>query len=277
MSRLLSANFYRLCKNKVFWLELIFTFVFSICICFMNYSPKIQLTENRLYLDDVFFTFYQIIGIVYAAGISMIVGTEYSDGTIRNKVIVGHTRTHIYFANLITSIAVSFLVMLTHTIITGVVGYALFGGFQMPLSQVAFALICSFLVAIVYTSICIFISMNCSNNSATTVLSLLMILALIYMSSYFGSALTEPEMTYNGVTITMDGVQFGDMIKNPAYVSGMQRILYDFLYDLLPSGQLLQLYSQDFSGAVRWPLLSISSIVLITSIGFGTFRRKDIK
>ncbi|MGY3662454.1 MAG: hypothetical protein ACXAHE_00930 [Roseburia sp. 1XD42-69] len=41
----------------------------------------------------------------------MFLGTDYSDGTIRNKLTVGHTRTNIYLANLIVTFAAGLLIM----------------------------------------------------------------------------------------------------------------------------------------------------------------------
>ena len=41
------------------------------------------------------------MGLVAAILTSMFIGSEYSDGTIRNKLVVGHSRMRIYLANLI--------------------------------------------------------------------------------------------------------------------------------------------------------------------------------
>lgn len=277
MRKLLSASFCRLIKNKVFWLELIFTLAFSLYICFVNYSPERQAAEYRIHLDDVFFTFYQLLGFLIAAGISLITGSEYSDGTIRNKLVVGHTRVNLYFSNLLASGAVSVLIVLIHMAVTGTVGYLLFGAFQMQLSQAVFAIACVCLAAFSYTCICTFISMNCSNKAAAAVISLVLMLGLLYAGSSFGSALLEPETTYSGVTITSNGIQYGDMIQNPAYISGARRSVYEFLYDLLPTGQLNQIYSLDFARAARWPWLSVGLSVLMSAAGFAAFRRKNIK
>ena len=46
--------------------------------------------------------FVALPGIVMAAFCSMFIGTEFSDGTMRNKLIVGHRRREIYFTNFLT-------------------------------------------------------------------------------------------------------------------------------------------------------------------------------
>ena len=277
MRKLLTANFFRLWKNKIFWTEIGSTALFSVFIVIANYSPEVQATENRLYLDDVFFTMYQILGFILAAGISLIVGTEYSDGTIRNKLTVGSTRTQVYFSNLIASAILSCFVLIVHGIITYVIGYFLFGSFQMQVGQVVTALLCALLTSFVFSALFVAIAMNCPNKAITAVVSLLLVLGLVYLSSAIGNALTEPEMTYDGITITMDGVQFGEEIQNPAHVDGFNRTLYEFVYDLLPTGQLIQMYCQDFSRCARWPVFSMVLFVLITAIGFLAFRKRDIR
>lgn len=277
MRKLLTANFFRLWKNKIFWAEIGSTALLSVFIVIANYSPEVQAMENRLYLDDVFFTMYQILGFILATGISLIVGTEYSDGTIRNKLTVGSTRTQVYFSNLIASAIPSCFVLIVHGIITYGIGYFLFGSFQMQVGQVVTALLCALLTAFVFSALFVAIAMNCPNKAITAVVSLLLVLGLVYLSSAIGNALTEPEMTYDGITITMDGVQFGEEIQNPAHVDGFNRTLYEFVYDLLPTGQLIQMYCQDFSRCARWPMFSMVIFVLLTAIGFLAFRKRDIR
>lgn len=147
----------------------------------------------------------------------------------------------------------------------------------MQVGQVVTALLCALLTAFVFSALFVAIAMNCPNKAITAVVSLLLVLGLVYLSSAIGNALTEPEMTYDSITITMDGVQFGEEIQNPAHVDGFNRMLYEFVYDLLPTGQLIQMYCQDFSRCARWPMFSMVIFVLITAIGFLAFRKRDIR
>lgn len=277
MRKLLSANTNCLLKNRIFYLEMIFCALFSAWIVFMNYNPEIQTTKDCLSLDDVFFTMYQLLCLVLAACISLTIGTEYSDGTIRNKLIVGHTRFQIYFSMLLTNIFSTILILVIHGIVTYVLGYFLLGAFQMKISQLIIALLCAILTMLVFTAFFAAIALNCSNKAITVVGSFFAALAIIYMSSFAGNKLLEPEMTYDGIVINMDGVQFGDLIENPAYVTGTARTVFEFVYDLLPAGQIMQINSMDFTRWSHWPVLSILLFVLITVVGFKIFEKKDIK
>ena len=121
-----------------------------------------------------------------------------------------------------------------------------------------------------------FSSMTCSNKAVTAVVSLLLVLGLTYLAGSIGTALMEPQMTYDSITYTADSILFGNEIPNPSYLSGIQRTLYEFIYDLLPTGQLLQMYSLDFSRCIRWPVFSVVLFVLITAVGYFMFRKKNI-
>ena len=278
MRKLLSANFSRLWKNKIFWAEVGLTALLSVFIVISNYSPGVQASESsRLYLDDVFFIMYLMLGFILAAGISLIVGSEYSDGTIRNKLIIGKTRVQIYFANLFASIIPSCIVLLVHGIITFGTGYFLWGNFKIPPAQIGIVLLSALLTTFVFSALFVAISMNCSNKAVTAVISLLIVLGLTTLTSTIGNALSETEMTYDSVTYTADSILFGNEIPNPAYVSGVQRTMYEFVYDLLPTGQLMQMYTLVFDRCTRWPAFSVLFSMLITAGGYIMFRKKDIK
>lgn len=78
MYKLLKADFYRLKKDIMFWL-----FVFlsiGIAIFILEFS---NLSIERLM--NQYLTF---IGLLISIFISIFVGKEYSDGILRNKVIV---------------------------------------------------------------------------------------------------------------------------------------------------------------------------------------------
>lgn len=43
-------------------------------------GEEVQSTSDAIHLEEIFFTFYQMATVLIAAGISLIVGTQYSDG-----------------------------------------------------------------------------------------------------------------------------------------------------------------------------------------------------
>ena len=67
------------------------------------------------------------------------IGTEYSDGTIRNKIVVGHSRSTIYLANLLTCCFAGLIMCLCFILPTLAIRIPLFG-----FSLQTYALSCSF-------------------------------------------------------------------------------------------------------------------------------------
>ena len=84
MYNLLSANISRLWLNRAFWVTLLFMAMIE---CSFAY---ILLDQNSTRVDLILFASLQVVGILISIVYSLFLGTEYNDGTIRNKLIVGH-------------------------------------------------------------------------------------------------------------------------------------------------------------------------------------------
>lgn len=278
MRKLLHSESRHLFRSKWFWLELLFFAGFSAFIIMTNYSPAVQSSENSVFLDEVFYIFYQIMAFAFVVCISMIVGTEYSDGVIRNKLIVGHSRRTIYFSTLLLHVAASFLMIVIHGVVSYGLGHLLLGGFQAEFSHIVYLIVCSVLANFAFVTLFVCISMNGSNKAVTVVAAIVLYIAICYLCSFIGARLSAEEMTYDGIRILSDGtLQFGELVKNPNYVSGTTRTVLEFIYDLIPTGQIIQMQSEEFVPCVRFPVLSVALIFLNTAAGYLLFRKKDIK
>lgn len=278
MRKLLNSESRHIFKSKLFWLETLFFVGFSAFIMLVNYSPEIQASEHPVLLDNVFFNMCQIMSLAFAVFVSLTAGTEYSDGVIRNKLVVGHTRKDIYFSILLTHLCTSALMMLIHAVVSCLIGYVLLGGFQMEISRLAYILLCALLANLVFTTLFIGISLNCSSKAVSVSSTMVTCLAIVYVAGFVRKKLMEPEMTYDGIIISADGgMQLGERINNPAYVSGTIRKVYEFFYDLIPTGQLIQIQEGEFDHCAYWPVFSVALFIVITAICYLRFRRKDIK
>lgn len=78
MYKLLKADFYRLKKDIMFWLFIFLSIGIAI---FMLKSSNVSMER----LINQYLTF---IGLLISIFVSIFVGKEYSDGILRNKVIV---------------------------------------------------------------------------------------------------------------------------------------------------------------------------------------------
>ena len=98
MRNLLYANFSRLWRSAAFWVCAGVMFAISIFELAVSYQPRLQGAAGIL--DNRYMIFALLSGVVLSAFCSLFIGSEYSDGTMRNKIAVGHSRTAVYLSNL---------------------------------------------------------------------------------------------------------------------------------------------------------------------------------
>ena len=161
MTRLLSAGFLRLKKNKVFWGGLILMAAWGIFVPVKMHMDAVQsgYTNN---IENAFFGCAIFVGIVMAVFCSMFIGTEYNDGTIRNKIIVGGKRWAIYLANMAVSCVVGVVLCVAYMIPYLFVGMPLLGAFTAPGEMVLLTMLTVLLFAVALSDI--FITGKSSTN-----------------------------------------------------------------------------------------------------------------
>ena len=115
MRNLLSANFLRLRKSGLFWGLLGVMFAFGVFFTLQHLNHYLK-WGAKFYLTIDLFTYALLLGFGMAAFIPLFFGAEYSDGAVRSKLTVGHTRLSIYLSHLITSIAVAISAALAYVL-----------------------------------------------------------------------------------------------------------------------------------------------------------------
>lgn len=96
----------------------------------------------------------------------------------------------------------------------------------------------------------------------------------LFLSIYIFSELAQPEMIQQYVQTSGGGIT--EWVKNPAYVDGTKREIYEWLLDVIPTGQAMQVTSS----AHRWLRMmacSLGTAVVCSCVGICCFRRRNIK
>lgn len=286
MTKLLSANFLRLRKTNLIWGSLGVCIVLGALAALGEFRFQVsmgtdlsvpEVAQNKALLEGQFFEYTAFIGVLSAAFISLFLGTEYSDGAIRNKIVVGHSRLTIYFANLITGFAASLTCMAGYMLACLAVGAPLLGWFTKPAALLLTAVAGSALMLAAFCAIFTFVTMNCSKKSTSVVICLLGVFVLLFAAVYLNGRLDAPEFI-TGYEMSVNG-QIVEAVPepNPDYLTGTKRAVYQFLYDLLPTGQSLQYTMLNFTEPGK--LIGLSGLVcaVFTGAGAALFRRKDLK
>lgn len=277
MRKLLNSGFYRLVRDKVFWGILIFLAVLSIAMGWSAWQNASRFPEEQYFMEDVMFKMQPFFGFLCAVVVSLRLGTEFDEHTIRNKLVVGCSRHQVYFSEYLTCLAACEAMMIVMMVVSGLCGWLLFKDSSLGWSGIAYTLLCCILMTAVYSTICVGVAMNVHGRTAAVLVSIGVIFALLLAASFCNSALLESPMSYSSVTISMDGIEYGELGPNPAYVEGIQRTIYEYIYDGLPTGQSIHMNQLDFERWTRWPLLSLALLAVLTPVCYLPFRKRDIK
>lgn len=286
MNKLLSAGFLRLWRNRAFHVCLLVMIGLPIYIV-INQNNLAKSMRVTLSIESSFFAYTVIIAVVLAAFISLFFGVEYSDGTIRNKIMIGHSRVSIYLTNFILAVAAGLIMIFAYILTMLLVGVPLLDFFKAPFKVLLGFFIASILVLAAFVAIYMFITMLISNKAITVALSLLTCFVLYAITMTISQRLSEPEF-YDGYSydipnangsITIIGDNFEKKkIENPAYLRGEKRERYQFAFDFLPLGQGFQITSMiEDANLLRMQICSIGITIVMTGAGVAIFRKKNIK
>lgn len=268
MRNLLHANLFRLRRDGNFWFVLLTVFACSAG------TMLLWGREVSEALDNYYFRIAPSMGFVFAIFAALFLNVEYSEGTIRNKLIVGHVRRDVYLANFLTLLTAS-LCFVAAWLAGGCVGIPFLGTWRMGAVKLAMYLLVAVGFTVSYCAIYTCAGMLLDRRSAQVVILVLSI-TLLLAAGYTDNALSEPEFT-SGVIMTMDGMQMADPEPNPRYVTGPLRTVLEVVLDTLPSGQSALMMMTKIATPVRMLVCDVLVSVCATGAGLALFRRKDLK
>lgn len=276
MHKLLNANFSRLIKNKVFWLCIAAVFLIA-TFNVLNFYRQIASVDEVVPagLEEHYFELLPLLGILSSIVISLFLGTEYSDGTMRNKLIIGHTRTNIYLSSAVTGAAVSAAVTFS-MFVGGAIGIPLLGFQAMPLSAILLYMVAGLLSSIALSAVFTLTSMNCSRKAEGAVIAILSAIAMMIIGSVIYNMLQEPEMV-SEMVMTSNGIEQTEPHLNPDYIGGSLRSVLTVLLQILPSGQQILMANLELLHPTQCMLYSMGLTVVLTFCGSIIYRKKDLK
>lgn len=281
MSRLLAADFSRLWKSRDFWTCAAFMASFGAFMVLLGYYFMCRTGNYSAGL--VCFGYAKLMGIAAAFFISLFWGREYSDGTIRNKLVTGHERYKVYLSGLIVNTAGVVMINVIYVAVVFLLGMPLLG---LPgTSFLPFAAQSGLLTLVMDLSFAACFTMHSmlrQNKASVTAVSIIAAFILLFVSGYIRARLDEPKvyepytyMTDKGYVITREEE------PNPSYLEegSTKRKVFEFLDELLPSGQALKIEAGEVTKEQAGRLALYSCLVVLVSVGGGIagFQRKDIK
>lgn len=262
MNRLFIANFVRIKNSKLYW-----------GLCCSMFIVALAMTINALAnsdrsIDNAITVFVIPIGLALAVFLSLFLGTEYSDGTIRNKLIA-HDRRQIYIANLFASFVCTIGLVVSYMIPVVLIGFPCVG---LPNLLTVGIMSAGFVTLLAFCSLFTMVGMIYANKAGATVVNLVLSIVLVAIGAIICSVLTAPEFipSYDIGT----GIVY---LPNPRYATGVTRVILQILANISPAGQAVQFAMGVTDALWSLPLYSFGICGLCSVAGAVVFNKKDIK
>lgn len=260
MNRLLTGNLIRLRKNVIFWLSLVCAMVGPLYTVLNNWYYK-NLWDMSIGADTAFLLsgadYFFVIAL--AVVISLFVGTEFSDNTIRNKLIAGHTRVSVFLSNLMSSVIVAVSMYLV-SVAVSCIGILLLDKMELPIDKLLLQMACAVVsVSVIAVFIC----------TVTMVIGNRVVSAIVSMLSVIGMQLIPPVLWANVGYYTEYGL-----------LNTFRAKIDVLLYDWLPTCQIYRFTSEitDIPKNIYlFPVYSAILIFVVGTIGIIIFRKKNLK
>ncbi len=279
MSKLVSANFSRVFRNKYFWICLI-------VVCAMASSIAIGFTQDNPWCKEqishetkrVCFKYTPLLAGIVAMFVSLFVGEEYGNKTIRNKVAAGYSKGKIYGANWLVCVVVGGAYYLLFFLIIALpiapwAGLLKYNG--NIVAEFLKGMFIDLFAIFAVVSIAVFISMLVKNRVASlaSVMVMSVLLFLLSVITYDGIREQEFKMVIDTETGTVS------QVKNPDYEDGVKRVVCQAIMDIQPFGQmgLVLVNRATEARVVLLPIYSCLIMALSTWGGACLFSKKDLE
>ena len=254
-------------------IELVIAVLLSAFIILNGYFQT-NLTNAYIYkLVARFFGYSPLMGPFIAVFAAYLWGTDYEYGTLRNKLICGHTREEVYFSNLLLTICAGLSTALIWLIVNGMLGIPLLGtaSLNLSLGEMAFYIFSSLLMVVALSSVCCLLASLAENKNSATLLCLGAVAAMVIIGMLLYDRFAEPEL--------LDGWMWSDTDptvrwhpQNIKFIGGTFRILLEFLICLTPGGQGVILCEEGVEHLIFLPLCSAFVIFSTSLIGSRSFK-----
>lgn len=231
----------RLGQSLSFWVCTGLQVSFAAMLFFTAYSAY----PEKIHIFGKSFIVGSYIMFFLSVFITSFICTDYSCQTIRNKLVVGHSRVAIYFSNFITVWIGS--VIITAAFWITLLAISVFVGFEagMPPNELCFLILTQIAAVTALVSLYVLLSELVTSKSAAVTAALILSLICFVCSA------ANTDISFLSV----------------------------FFKDILPSGQLDQIVGMETAADIKriFPVYSLAVTVVSTAIGVLIFRKKGFK
>lgn len=258
MIRLIRADMVRLFKSVSFWV----CCGSMIAVMLANFWLD---CNTYIYLDSSFKVFGErmlgggsYVMCFSSIFISLFIGTDYANGTIRNKLSAGHSRQAVYFSNFIVCSVGAVIYSVLFFAAQAAAGLAIGWSVGMETGDLIVKLSVTVLAVISACSLLTLAGMMITTKSSSAVISMISTAGMLMIMSLLVDKLS---------------VEPGSAL----YVESPLRDVLTVICGMLPFGQAIQLAFFALSKPAALALYSLGFIVITSAAGIAVFKHKDLK
>lgn len=257
MIRLMRADLVRLIKSRAFRLAL--AGMLALSTAFMTMQATAM--DYSVPLSRVIFLPMSMYGLASAALVSVFVGTDFSGGFIRMKLLACRQRRSLVLSQILVSCIACAFLYTASSVFTAAVGCFFFENNVMASDLVRFYLL-GISMSLACGALFAVITLVLGEKTKSVVVCMASAFGMLFLSMRTNSLLVQE--------------QYKDGVLNPRYVGGIRRMVYGILHDLNPCGQAAQLSTWEVPHPIRVLLLNLLLTAALTVLCCRLFERKNI-
>lgn len=277
MNNLIRVAWHRMVRDRLFYFAIAITMALTAYVIFDNGPTTAQWAAagEDYELEDCYFNLFPLLGMIFGAYVSLFLGTEHSDGILRNKVIAGNSKAGVYLSLFLVA-AAGCLILTAAALLAGMTGLIYFDGFAFGWRMYFLYVLTACCTAITLAAIYTIISMLTSNKAQGAVIALVLWFILLFAGSAVVNLLSAPEMTADYSLIEGAWVE-GAPYPNPDYVTGIRRIVLEIFSYLNPVCIQIRMSDSCLLHPVAAILSSLGMSIAALLAGCTAFTKKDLK
>lgn len=240
MTKLLNENLHRYIKTTSTWGSMIVLLLLT-AFGFLLISEGAEVSDEWMLNESLTMFLFSIITVA----VGVFIKRDYSQRTVNNKLSIGHKRTNIYLANLISGILCAFVIFAVYLVFCFAVGVPMFGLNISSPGAAAVSFLSMLVIIAAHTSMIVILTMSIKGGLG--VASAFGLQYILFVISAF--AFEEPGEEGN-----------------------------QLLMDILPICQVMQLSFSGISDRIGVILLcSVLCIAVTAAGGIAVFNRAELK
>lgn len=290
MKNLLKAEFSRMFRSKLFWIFMILSVVFCVYNIYDVATMPAEFGRSEEPYGYVFESalYFYIMAYCFAAAVidSLFISREHANGTLRNKIISGHSRASVYLTELIVCSVTGLIMFIVNLAIISL-PFLKFGIHGMDGGVTMRRIILIAVLIIVINALFVLFSMLISSRASSMVWTIVFIIIMIVSSGLIQDKLDSD--SYSRIRR-----EEGEYYDESKILSVTERKIYKAFDRILPTDQVLHTYDiDDYLTDYKDPstvsqkklntalagicLLDAVTIAVVTTAGIALFRKKDLK